>query len=143
MEKLIQEFISKRNWAVIGVSADPSKYGNKVFKDLRKAGYNVFGINAKGGTVDGQPLFDSLHQLKGKVDVGELVVDFVVPPKVTHEMLPTCKELGIRRVWFQPGSENEEAITFCNSNGIAVVYNACAMLKKRIWENSSNITGKL
>ncbi|MFA5605183.1 MAG: CoA-binding protein, partial [Dehalococcoidales bacterium] len=59
-----------------------------------------------------------------KVDVA----DFVVPPAVTEEVLKQCVGLGIRRIWLQPGSENEAAISYCRENNLSVVYNVCVMM---------------
>ena len=41
----IVEFLSHKQWAVIGVSKNPAKYGNKVYFQLKKAGYSVYAIN--------------------------------------------------------------------------------------------------
>lgn len=59
------------------------------------------------------------------------VVNLVVPPKVTNKIVKTCKELGIKKVWMQPGSESEEAIKFCHENGIEAVYGVCIMIERR------------
>lgn len=129
MEELIQEFINQRVWAVVGASLNPEKYGHKVFRSLRAAGYIVYGVNPGGGEIDGQRLYSSLADLPEK----PAVVDIVVPPQVTEEIVRQCAELGLRRVWMQPGSESKEAIRFCRENGIEVVHGACAMIRKRQW----------
>jgi hypothetical protein len=59
------------------------------------------------------------------------VVDVVVPPKVTDAVVKTCKKLGIRKVWMQPGSESEAAISFCREKGIDVVHGVCVMVERR------------
>ena len=61
------------------------------------------------------------------------VVDIVVPPKVTEEIVRQCAELGLGRVWMQPGSESEEATRFCHEKGIKVVHGVCAMMLRREW----------
>jgi predicted CoA-binding protein len=129
MEDLIQEFINQRVWAVVGVSLNPEKYGHKIFYTLRAAGYIVYGVNASGGEIDGQRLYPSLADLPEK----PAVVDIVVPPKVTEEIVRQCAELGLGRVWMQPGSESEEAIHLCQEKGIRVVHDTCAMIRKREW----------
>ncbi len=126
----ITEFINKRVWAVVGASHDPAKFGNKIVYDLHNAGYTVYPINPKRGEIDGLKVYPSLADLPEKPDV----VDIVVPPAVTEKVIRQVKELGLPRVWMQPGSESEDAIRFCEENGIAAVYHACAMLKKRTWE---------
>ena len=59
-----------------------------------------------------------------KVDV----VDFVVPPAATETILRECLELGLDRIWLQPGSESEDAIGFCQDNNLKVVHDVCVML---------------
>jgi predicted CoA-binding protein len=58
-------------------------------------------------------------------------VDTVVPPAVTEKIVVECKELGIARVWMQPGSESEKAINFCAENNIKVVHDMCVRVKRR------------
>jgi len=38
LEELISDFISRRVWAVVGVSQDPAKYGNRIFRSLLASG---------------------------------------------------------------------------------------------------------
>ena len=129
MEELIREFINQRVWAVVGASLNPEKYGHQIFRKLRAAGYIVYGVNSGGGEIEGQRLYSSLADLPEK----PAVVDIVVPPKVTEGIVHQCAELGLGRVWMQPGSESEEAIRFCQEKGIEVVHGACAMIRKREW----------
>ena len=129
MEELIREFVNQRVWVVVGASLSPDKFGHKIFHELRAAGYIVYGVNHGGGEIEGQRLYPTLADLPDKA----AVVDIVVPPKVTKEIVRQCAELGLERVWMQPGSESEEAIRFCQEKGIKVVHDACAVIRKREW----------
>ena len=71
--------------------------------------------------------YRSLDQLLRLPDV----VDIVVPPSVTEEVLKECLRLGIRKVWLQPGSESERALAFCRENGIEVLHGVCVMMERR------------
>jgi predicted CoA-binding protein len=125
---LIQEFLRKENvFAVIGVSQNPEKYGHQVYKDLKEAGYAVYPVNPHIDEVLGDHCYHSLSDLPEKPDV----VDTVVPPAVTEKIVAKCKALGIDKVWMQPGSESEQAIEFCEKNGIKVVHDVCVMVKRR------------
>jgi len=75
----------------------------------------------------GDKCYPGLEHLPTKPDV----VSVVVPPRVTEEIVKTCKRLGIMKVWMQPGSESEEAIRFCDNNGINVVHALCVMIERR------------
>jgi len=55
----------------------------------------------------------------------------VVPPKIIGQVVKTCRRLGITKVWMQPGSESETAISFCRENGIDVVHGVCVMVERR------------
>lgn len=129
MNAYLEEFPKLRKWAVVGVSEDRSKYGNKIYRDLREAGYTVFAVNPKLDTVEGDPCYPSLGALP---EVPE-VVDLVVPPAVSEHVVAECLKLGIRRIWFQPGSESDAAIQKAEEGGMDVVANACIMIQKAAW----------
>jgi len=126
-EELIKAFLDKKNvFAVVGASRDAQKYGYQVYKDLKNAGYEVYPINPNADEILGDKCYPSLENLSKKPDV----VDVVVPPKVTEQIVETCKKLGITKVWMQPGSESETAIKFCEENGIDAVYGVCVMIER-------------
>ena len=130
--KLIKEFLNKKNiFAVIGVSRNPKKYGNKVYLDLKKAGYKVYPINPNVDEIFGDKCYSSLEDLPSKPNV----VDVVVPPKITEKIIRDCKALKINKVWMQPGSESETAINFCKTNDIECLYNVCVMAERSNLKN--------
>jgi predicted CoA-binding protein len=125
---LIQDFLRKENiFAVVGVSQNPEKYGHQVYKDLKEGGYTVYPVNPHLDEVLGDRCYHALRDLPEKPDV----VDTVVPPAVTEKIVEKCKVLGIDKVWMQPGSESEQAIQFCEKNGIKVVHDVCVMVKRQ------------
>jgi len=127
-ENLIKAFLYKENvFAVVGASRDPKKYGHQVYRDLRNAGYRVYCVNPNADEILGNKCYPSLKALPVKPDV----VDVVVPPKITEQLVKTCKKLGITKVWMQPGSESEAAIRFCEENSIDVVHGVCVMVERR------------
>jgi len=127
-ERLIKSFLEKKNvFAVVGASRNPRKYGYQVYSDLRNAKYKVYPINPNTDKILGAKCYPSLNALPEKPDVADLVV----PPKVTEQVVKTCKKLGIKKVWMQPGSESETAINFCRENDLDVVHGVCVMVERR------------
>jgi len=125
---LIKDILDKKNAiAVVGASRNPEKYGHRVYKDLREAGFKVYPVDPNAEEILGDKCYPSLRSLPVKPHA----VDFVVPPRVTEEAVRTCKQLGIAKVWTQPGSESDEAIQFCEENGIEVVHGRCIMVERR------------
>ena len=126
-EELIEEFLDKKNLiAVVGASKDPEKYGHRVCRDLKSGGYKVYPVNPNADEILGDKCYPSLETLPEKPDV----VDVVVPPKVTEEVVRDCNRLGIKRVWIRQGSESETAIKFCKDNNIAVIFKKCIMVER-------------
>jgi uncharacterized protein len=127
MSQAVTEFPKYRKWAIIGVSDDRSKYGNKIYRDMRDAGYTVFAVHPKNTTAEGDPCYASVKELPETPDV----VDVVVPPAAGLKVVEDCLAAGIKRIWFQPGSESEEAIQAAQAGGMEVVYDACIMIQKQ------------
>jgi predicted CoA-binding protein len=129
MASLISSFVDRRVWAVVGASQDPTKFGYHVFRSLQQAGYLVYPVNPRGGELLGAQVYPSLADLPQPPEV----VDTVVPPAITEQVVKEMHRLGLTRVWMQPGSESEAAIAYCREHGIQVVYDACAMVHRLQW----------
>ncbi|MBN1660751.1 MAG: CoA-binding protein [Anaerolineae bacterium] len=128
-EQLIGDFLNRRVWAVVGVSRDPDKYGNRVFYSLRDAGYTVYPVNPNENELDGIQVYPTLADLPERPEV----VDVVVPPRITEQIVREMDALDLDRVWMQPGAESQEAIEYCHEHSIAVVHDACAMIRRKQW----------
>ncbi|MEM4755698.1 MAG: CoA-binding protein [Candidatus Woesearchaeota archaeon] len=108
-------------YAVVGASPNPEKYGNTVLSTLMQKGYHVLPINPNEKTILGIQCYPRLLDCPNPIDV----VIFVVPPHVTLNVLKDVLKKGISKVWFQPGSESQEALEFCKRNGILATAHAC------------------
>lgn len=131
MSQHIPDFVSQRRWAVVGVSNDHHKFGRRIFEDMRRAGYEVVPVHASLTALDdGTPVFRSVKDIPDP----PAVVDLVIPPAATVQVVQDCIDAGIQRVWFQPGAESREAIALAEQNGLAVIADgACCMVEKRRW----------
>ena len=123
----IKNFLSQQNWAVMGVSSDPNKFGYKVYFQLKKAGYTVYAINPKLDSIEGDPVYNDLTKLPIKPDA----ISIVLPPKVTEQVIAECIKLNIPKVWMQPGSESPVAINNAKEHGITVIHNQCILVETR------------
>jgi predicted CoA-binding protein len=124
MQELIKEFMAQKRFAVVGATDNPEKYGNQIVKNLKSRGYEVYPVNPRLKEVEGLTCYPTLADLPVTPDV----VDFVVPPPATEEILKQCKELGLDRIWLQPGSESEKSINYCHENNLKVVHSVCVMM---------------
>lgn len=119
---------NKSALAVFGVSQDSSKYGNKIFTTLLDKGFTVYGINPKGGVVNGKELYPSLAQVPARVHTAIMVV----PPAALISAVEQCIESGVKEIWFQPGAQSADAFNRAEQAGLRAV-NGCYMAANGLW----------
>ena len=99
--------------AVVGATDEPGKYGGRIYRNLKGKGFTVYAVNPSRDTVDGDPCYPDLASLPAP----PTIVDVVVPPPVTLRVLDECAELGLKKVWVQPGAENDEVMARLEDDG--------------------------
>ena len=123
----IEQMLSLKTWAVIGANNNKEKFGCKIFRFLLEQGdYNVFPVNPGMTEVLGKKCYSTMSDLPEKPDV----VNLVVPPRVGEQIIRECAELGIKNVWFQPGTDTEAVVSLACELGLNVVQ-ACVMVECR------------
>ncbi len=122
-KKILDDFRQQRVYAVVGATPNKKKFAHWVFHSLREQGNTVVPINPNHHLVEGAKCYRSVKDLPVVPDV----VFIVVQPQETISVLQDCLTCGVKRVFFQQGSESPEAIEFCDANGITAMYRACAI----------------
>lgn len=113
--------------AVVGATNDTSKYGNIIYRDLKKKKIKVYGVNPKATTIDGDPAFHTLDDLGFKPDI----VDMVIPPKLGLALIQEAVSKGYDNFWLQPGAESDEIIQYLEENNKNYLAYACVMVESR------------
>ncbi len=116
--------------AVVGATDDTGKFGAAIYRDLKRKGYKVYPVNPKRATVDGDPAYASLAELPEPPGL----VNLVVPPQATLEVLRECLGLGLAKVWLQPGAEDAEVMAFLAAQGFDYLAQTCIMVKSHAQE---------
>jgi len=114
--------------AVVGATDDPTKYGSVIYRDLKRKGYEVFPVNPGRDTVDGDLAYANLAALP----VAPTIVNIVVPPQATLQVLEKAAELGLTNVWVQPGAESPEVMAFLTEHEFNYLANSCIMVRSRV-----------
>ncbi len=109
--------------AVIGASADRSKYGNKAVRAYLQQGFQVYPINPNVTEVEGLKALPNISA----VPVRPNLISVYVPPKVTLKLLPEIAAKGCDELWLNPGSESREVLEEAERLGLNVVQ-ACSIL---------------
>jgi len=127
---MVLEKLKQKNTtiALIGASNNRSKYGNKIYRDLRSKNYHVIPINPKEKIIEGDKAYSSIEEMETFPDIA----NFVVPPPVAMKIAQHITNLGIKHLWFQPGSESEELKNWLeNTEEIKYLINSCIMIETR------------
>lgn len=130
----IARAIEIRDWAIVGASDDPRKFGGRIYRNLKAAGYRVYAVNPNVETVDGDPAYATVADLPQEVQV----VDVVVPHWIGTRVARETAAAGIKLFWLQPGAESDELIAEAEALGLDVIHDACAMVEKRVWDDGAD-----
>lgn len=120
----VEGFVGRPKLALIGLSRGGAKFSNSTRGELEAKGYTVYGVNPAGGEVGGKPLYTSLAELPEKVEAALVMVR----PEHASAAARDCVANGIRWVWFQQGSQSEEAVRICREAGLNVVAGECILM---------------
>lgn len=124
MNQAIQNFISGKRIAVVGVSRNKEKFGGMVFTELAARGYQVFPVHPTAQEISGVPCYPNLTALRGQVD-GALVA---VPSQQAVPVLREAAAIGLKNVWLQQGAESPEALVAARDLGLNLVANKCVLM---------------
>jgi hypothetical protein len=118
-----EEMLKKKIWAVVGASHHKKNFGYKIYKTLKRFGYEVYPVNPGCETIDG----DKVYPRVGDLPVVPECIDMVVKPEIGIRLLDSFKKAGIVHVWFQPGTIDEEIIKKAEEMGFEAVTEGCVM----------------
>ena len=133
INKMVEDFFALKKIAVVGVSDQRDTGCNLNYKKFKDNGYQVFAVNPRIDTFDGDPCYPDLKSIPQKPDG----VFILASPKVTDQIVDQCVDLGINHVWMHclmgtlPGlaksmtSVSEDAVAKCRANGIQVIPGTC------------------
>ena len=110
--------MSKPTVVILGASADRAKFGNKSVRAHRQAGYDVYPVNPKGGTIEGLPVYATLAD----VPLEHLDrISVYLPPALGLAMLDEIASKGCDELWFNPGSESPQIMAKARALGIHAI----------------------
>jgi|SRR5882724_3332089 len=112
--------------AILGASADRTKFGNKSVRAHLQRGYAVYPINPKGGHIEGLGVYRSLSELPE--DAKPLSrISVYLPPAVALSVLAEIAATGCDELWLNPGSESDEVVSKARELGIEPIL-ACSIV---------------
>lgn len=123
---LEEKMLEKKIWAVVGANQDPEKYGNMIYRKLKTRGYEVYPVNPMYESVEGDKCYKDLSS----IPVVPEVIDMVVSPKRGKSIIDEAAKLGIKYIWLQPGTYDDEIQKKIDEHGLEGVQ-ACVLVALR------------
>lgn len=109
--------------AIIGASADRTKFGNKAVRAFLQRGYAVYPVNPKETQIEGLPAFKSIADVPARPNL----ISVYLPPPVLLKVLPDIAAKGCDELWLNPGTESDEVLAAAERLNLNVVQ-ACSIV---------------
>ncbi len=120
----IEAFLGSAAFGVVGASAKPYKYGNKVLRCYQQNHRHVVPVNLVEREIEGLACVASVADLPGEV----ASISIITPPQETEKVVAQAIAKGIRNVWMQPGAESAKAVAACEQAGVNVIADGSCVL---------------
>jgi len=120
----INEFYSSKTIALVGISTVKSKFGNYIYKQLVKKGYSVLPVHASLSSFQGNEVFRSVADLPEQTEA----ILISTRPASTKILVQEAIAKGIKKIWLQPGSDNEYTLAELNTNEVQIITGQCAIM---------------
>jgi uncharacterized protein len=120
----IEQFVAQRHIAVAGISRNPHKFGNAVFKELLKQGYNVYPISKYLQEFEGIRCFPDIASLPSEVSA--IVIS--TKPEQTIELVKEAEAKEIRHIWLQQGAANSETLALIKNSNANIISKQCILM---------------
>lgn len=123
-KKTIDEFLALKTIAVVGVSRESNKFGNQIYRELKKRGKKVFAVNPNADMLEGDRCYAGLGALPEKPD-GVIIV---LPPARSLDVIHDAARAQIQYIWLQQGANSPEGERLCADLGMKYVSGECIFM---------------
>jgi predicted CoA-binding protein len=117
MEPAAQRFFSSPYFAVIGASQDKSKFGYRILAWYHQHSLRVTPVNPTRPSISlPSKTYDTVPSVSSLPHPDQTALSFLTPPPITRRVLEEAKTTGVKAVWLQPGSFEEQDLEYAKKN---------------------------
>ena len=118
---------SVKTIALVGASADKTKFSYGVLRVLHETGYTMFPVNPNPALkeIRGIKVYHSLEEIKHKVDM----VEVFRPKEELYGFAEKAIAIGAKVLWGQINVYDDEAARLAEDAGLKVVMNRCPKIE--------------
>ncbi|HPD66398.1 MAG TPA: CoA-binding protein [Bacteroidia bacterium] len=111
----------RKNFAIIGVSQDETKYSYEVFHLMNGHHYAVFPVNPRYSEIAGHKCYPSVELIPEKVEV----IMLIMAPHNTDKMLDNLAGFKDAIFWFPPDCFSEQTLEKAEQMGLNYIFDKC------------------
>ena len=118
---------SVKSIAMVGASADKTKFSYGVLRVLHETGYDMVPVNPNPNLTEirGIPVFHSLKEIDRPIDM----VEVFRPKEELYGIAEEAIEIGAKVLWGQIGVYDDRAAKLAEEAGLKVVMNRCPKIE--------------
>ena len=118
---------SVKTIAMVGASADKTKFSYGVLRVLHETGYDMIPVNPNPNLkeIRGIPVYHSLHEIDRPVDM----VEVFRPKEELYAITEQAIEIGAKVLWGQIGVYDDRAAKLAEEAGLKVVMDRCPKIE--------------
>ena len=118
---------SVKTIAMVGASADKTKFSYGVLRQLSEIGYDILPVNPNPNLheIRGLKVYHSLDEIEKPVDM----VDVFRPKEELYTIAEKAIEIETKVLWGQIGVYDDEAAKLAEVAGLKVVMNRCPKIE--------------
>ncbi len=113
----------RKTIAVIGASADRSKFSNKAVRAYVAQGWEVYPVNPRGREIEGLKVYASIKDVPVPIDR----VTLYLPPSVAVAALTDIAVVKPKELFVNPGAESDELVKRATELGLDPIL-ACSIV---------------
>ncbi|WP_135505795.1 CoA-binding protein [Roseovarius aestuariivivens] len=118
---------SVKTIAMVGASADKTKFSYGVLRVLHETGYDMIPVNPNPNVTEirGIPVYHSLKDIDRPVDM----VEVFRPKEEFYDIAQQAIEIGAKVLWGQIGVYDDRAAKLAEDAGLKVVMDRCPKIE--------------
>jgi predicted CoA-binding protein len=117
MQEAAYRFFTSPSFAVAGASQSPSKFGYRILTWYHEHSLPVTPINPSRPSISlPSRTYSTVSNVSSLPSPSSTAISFLTPPYVTRQVLEEAKKAGVKAVWLQPGSFDEEGMKYAKEN---------------------------
>jgi predicted CoA-binding protein len=120
-DELLRIYAQPKTIAVVGASSTVGKPAHDIPLYLQSQGYRIVPVNPHGGEIFGARAYPSLRDVDVPIDV----VNVFRPPAEAEAVARDAVAVGAKVIWFQRGTDTDEAAAVATEGGLTVVRGRC------------------